>query len=82
MDKTSSGILSKQRTSKALEFPKHYQFGSTRKIPKYSDTQNIAVIILKLEQCDYYSCRSPKDANRMANSVDPDQTAPAPLGAV
>ena len=42
------------------------------KIPKYLDTRKIAVIILKLEQ----SVMSPKDADAMANSVDPDQTAP------
>ena len=52
-----------------------------RKIPKYSDTQNIAVIILKFEQCgSTIELGSQKDADRMANSVDSDQTAP--LGAV
>ena len=38
--------------------------------------QKIAVIILKLEQYIwfYYRVTGPKDADRMANSVDPDQT--------
>ena len=48
-----------------------------RKSPKFSDTQNIAVITLKFKQ----SREMPrKDADRIANSEDPDQTAP--LGAV
>ena len=34
------------------------------KIPKYSDTQKIAVTILKFEQ--YGSTMTPKDAGRMA----------------
>ena len=42
-----------------------------RKNPKTSDTENIAIVILKLGQ---------KHAVGIANSVDPDQTAP--LGAV
>ena len=37
------------------------------KFPKYSDTPEIAAIILKL---------CPNDADRMVNSVDHDQTAP------
>ena len=54
---------------------------SHRKSPKYSDTQNIAVIILKFEQCGSTTKLGvQKNADRMANSVDPDQTAP--LGAV
>ena len=53
-----------------------------RKNPKNSDTQKIAVIILKLEQIRTFDYRwiGPKDVDRIANSVDPDQTAP--LGAV
>ena len=44
---------------------------------KNSDTQTIAVIILNVEQCGfYYRSIHSKDADRMANSVDPDQTAP------
>ena len=31
-----------------------------RKFPKYLDTQKIAVIILKFEQCDYHRVMSPK----------------------
>ena len=50
------------------------------KIPKYPDTGKIAVIILQFEQCVYHRVMSQKDADGMANSVDPDQTAP--LGAV
>ena len=51
------------------------------KFPKYSDTQNICC-----NHCNiwtmwlYHRVMSPKDADGMANSVDPDQTAP--LGAV
>ena len=45
-----------------------------QKIPKYSDTCKIDVIILK-----FVREISPKDADGMANSVDPDQTVP--LGA-
>ena len=50
-----------------------------RKFPKYSDTQNICCNHSKI----WIMCHrvmSSNDADRMANSVDPDQTAP--LGAV
>ena len=57
--------------------------------PKISDTQKFAVITLKVEQ-DGFSLEyrggggggvmHPKDAEGIANSVDPDQNAP--LGAV
>ena len=51
------------------------------KNPKKLDTRKIAVIILKFKQLWlYHRIMSQKDANRMANSVDPDQNAP--LGAV
>ena len=52
-----------------------------RKNPKISDTRKFAVITLKVEQ-DGFSWRvmHPKDAEGVANSVDPDQTAP--VGAV
>ena len=46
------------------------------KHPKYSDTQTIAVITRWVYQITMHS----NDADGMANSVDPDQTAP--LGAV
>ena len=46
------------------------------KIPKYLDTQKVAVIILKL---NYHRVMSPKDAGGMANSVNLDQTAPSSL---
>ena len=51
------------------------------KFLKYSDTQKIVVITLKVEQ-DGFSLRvmHPKDAEGIANGVDPDHTAP--LGAV
>ena len=48
-----------------------------RKTPKYSDPRKMAVIILKFEQCG----STIDDADRIANSADPDQTV-APLGAV
>ena len=52
-----------------------------RKFPKYSDTQNICCNQSKiLTMWLYHRVMSPKDADGMANSVDPDQTAP--LGAV
>ena len=38
------------------------------KIPKYSDTRKIAVHVIIIVM-------SSKDADRMTNSVDPDQTA-------
>ena len=51
------------------------------KFPKYSDTQNICCNHFKnLTMWLYHRVMSPNDADRMANSVDPDQTAP--LGAV
>ena len=44
---------------------------------KSSDIRKIAVIILKLEQYHfYYRVMGRKDADGIANSVDPDQTAP------
>ena len=52
-----------------------------RKDPKISDTRNISVIILKVEQDGFFfRVMHPNDAEGIANSVDPDQTAP--LGAV
>ena len=45
------------------------------KIPKYSDTWKTDVIILNLKHVDHgVMCQ--KDADRSANCVDPDQTAP------
>ena len=51
--------------------------GKRRKNPKISDTRKFAVLTLKSEQ-DGFSLRvmHPKDAEGIANSVDPDQTAP------
>ena len=48
-----------------------------RKIPKISDTQKFAVITLKVEQDGFtFRVMHPKDTEGIANSVDPDQTAP------
>ena len=52
-----------------------------RKFPKYSDTQIIYCNTPKIwTMWLYYRVMSPNKAEGMANSVDPDQTAP--LGAV
>ena len=52
------------------------------KFPKYSDTQNICSNHSKIWAMWFYNrVMSPNNVHRMANSVDPDQTAP-PLGAV
>ena len=52
-----------------------------RKCPKYLDTQKICCNHSKiLTMCLCHIVMSPNDADGMANSVDPDQTAP--LGAV
>ena len=54
---------------------------SYRKFPKYSDTQKICCNHSKIwTMWLYHRVMSPNNADRMANSVDPDQTAP--LGAV
>ena len=51
------------------------------KFPKYLDTQNICCNHSKIWTLWlYHRVMSPNDADGMANSVDPDQTAP--LGAV
>ena len=52
-----------------------------RKFPKYSDTKNICCNHSKIwTMWLYHRVVGPNDADGMANSVDPDQTAP--LGAV
>ena len=52
-----------------------------RKFAKYSDTQNICCNHSKIwTMWLYHRVMSPNNADGMANSVDPDQTAP--LGAV
>ena len=54
-----------------------YLFCEYRKILKNSDTRKFAVIILKVEQGGFtVRIMCPKDAEGIANSVDPDQTAP------
>ena len=51
------------------------------KIPKYSDTQKIGCNHSKIwTRWLYHRVMSSNDADEMANSVDPDQTAP--LGAL
>ena len=42
------------------------------KIRKIWPPQKIAVIILKFEQCGLHRVICPNDADRMANTVDPD----------
>ena len=52
-----------------------------RKFPKYSDTQKMCCNHSKIwTMWLYHRVMSPNDADGIANSVDPDQTAP--LGAV
>ena len=52
-----------------------------RNDPKFSDTQNICSNHSKVwTMWLYHTLMNPNDADGMANSVDPDQTAP--LGAV
>ena len=47
------------------------------KNPKISDTRKFAVITLKVEQNGFtLRVMHPKDAEWIANSVDPDQIAP------
>ena len=56
-------------------------FPSYHKFPKYLDTQKICCNRSKIwSMWLYHRVMSPNDADGMANSVDPDQTAP--LGAV
>ena len=51
-----------------------------RKFPKYSDTQKICCNHSKIwTMWLYHRVMSPNDADGMANSVDPDQTAPLGL---
>ena len=50
---------------------------SSRKFPNYSDTQKICCNHSKIwTMWLYYRVMSPNDADGMANSVDPDQSAP------
>ena len=54
------------------------------KVPKFSDTKNVAETTPKLKKKDLSIEKlCPKSVDGMASSVDPDQTAQtAPLGAV
>ena len=47
----------------------------TVKILKLGTPQTIAIIVLKIEKFDVIALMHTKDADEMANSVDPDQTA-------
>ena len=47
---------------------------STVKILKFGTPQTIAIIVLKIETFNV-TLMHPKDADGLANSVDPDQTA-------
>ena len=48
-----------------------------RKFLKFRTSEKNAIIILKLEQNCFTTEQWSKDAEGMANSVDPDQTAPS-----
>ena len=50
-----------------------------RKVPKFSDVRKLCCKLPKI-QTNKHRIFCPKDANGIANSEDPDQTAP--LGAV
>ena len=49
---------------------------NTVKILKIGRAENIAVIILTIEQSGFTIELCPSNADEMVNSVDPDQTAP------
>ena len=69
------------KTSKETQEEFSRQQVEYRKIPEYSDTQNICCNHTKIwTRRLYQRVMHPKDAAGIANSVDPDQTAP--LGAV
>ena len=57
------------------------KFARYRKVPKFSDARKICCNLTKMQtKRPNLSVFHQKDANRIANSEDPDQTAP--LGAV
>ena len=65
---------------RSTEFPCFTLKSEYRKFPKYLDTQKICCNQSKIwTMWLYHRVMSPNDADRMADSVDPDQT---PLGAV
>ena len=67
------------KITKLFDFLLHHQI--YHKFPKYSDTQKNCCNKSKIwTMWLYHRVMSPNDADGMANSVDPDQTAP--LGAV
>ena len=56
--------------------PSYRQILYTVKILKFGTPQTIAIIVLKNRKvCGNIALMLPKDADGMANSVDPDQTA-------
>ena len=64
-----------------LQNKRHRRVAVYRKVPRYLDTQKICCNHSKVWTMSlYHRVMSPNDADGMANSVDPEQTAP--LGAV
>ena len=52
-------------------------FSHYRKVPKFSDARKLCCKLSKIQTKRFYPGVIPrKDANRKANSEDPDQTAP------
>ena len=77
MGKPRLGELTKIK----IHIKESQEFKVYRKFPKYSDTQKIRSNHSKIwTMWLYHRVMSSNDADGMANSVDPDQTAP--LGAV
>ena len=71
-------VCSATESSKSLKYAYRQIY---RKFPKYSDTQKLCSNHSKiLTKWLYHGVMCPNDADGMANSADPDQTAP--LGAV
>ena len=60
----------------------YHEYDMYRKVPKFSDAKNFAVVYLKFKQRGLILARvfCQKDANGITNREDPDQTAP--VGAV
>ena len=67
----------RQVWANSVSLPTVCIFWIYRKFPKYSDTQKICCNHSKIwTMWLYHRVMSPNDADGMANSVDPDQTAP------
>ena len=56
-----------------VRYPTDCRLNCTVKVLKFGTPQTIVIIVLKIEKFDV--TLHPKDADGMANSVDPDQTA-------